>query len=165
MKRTSVFVTIGFLAGLGTGFFAHSAGVARRLRSEPHAADLAAIEKLHQKDIEVTLPQDPKGLLDIFTDDAVRIVPGSPPAGGKQAIHAENEKGRAAYPGFKVLSYAPEYRNIQIENGWACEWGEHEGKYKLSPEAPPVSLRLRGFDVLRKQSDGSWKFAVLILNE
>jgi ketosteroid isomerase-like protein len=165
MKRTSVFVAIGFLAGLGTGFFGHGAGVGRLLRRDPHAADLAAIEKLHQKDIEVTLPQDPKGLLDIFTEDAVRIVPESLPAVGKQAIQAENEKGRAEYPGFKVLRYAPEYRNIQIENGWAREWGEHEAQYKLSPEAPPVSLRLKGFDVLRRQSDGSWKFAVLILNE
>jgi hypothetical protein len=48
MKRTSVFVAIAFLAGLGTGFFAHSAGVGRLLRRDPHAADLAAIEKLHQ---------------------------------------------------------------------------------------------------------------------
>ena len=55
MKRNSAFVTIVFLAGLGTGFFAHSAGVTRLLRRDPHAADLAAIEKLHQKDIEVTL--------------------------------------------------------------------------------------------------------------
>ncbi len=165
MNRTSMFVAIGFLAGLGTGFFVQSAGVGRLLRKDPHAADLAAIEKLHQKDIEVTLPQDPKGLLDIFTEDAVRIVPGSPPAVGKQAIQAENEKGRADYPGFKVLSYVPEYRNIHIENGWACEWGEHEAQYKLSPEAPPVSLRLKGFVVVRRQSDGSWKFAVLILNE
>ncbi len=33
---------------------------------------MAGIEKLHQKDIEVTLSQDPKGLLDIWTEDAVR---------------------------------------------------------------------------------------------
>jgi hypothetical protein len=44
MRRTPVFVTIAFLAGLGTGFFAHSAGVGRLLRKDPHAADLAAIE-------------------------------------------------------------------------------------------------------------------------
>ena len=78
MKRTSVFVAIGFLAGLGTGFFAHSAGVGRLLRRDPHAADLAAIEKLHQEDIVATLTQDPKGLLDIWTEDAVRFDPGSP---------------------------------------------------------------------------------------
>jgi ketosteroid isomerase-like protein len=163
MKRTSVFVTMALLAGLAVGFFARSAmGILER---RTHAADLAAIEKLHQKDIEVTLPQDPKGLIDIFTEDAVRLNVGSPPAVGKQAIQAENEKGRAEYPGFKVLSYAPEYKNIQIGNGWACEWGKHDAQYKLSPEGPPVSLRLRGFDVLRRQSDGSWKFAVLILDQ
>jgi len=64
-----------------------------------------------------------------------------------------------------VLSYAAEYKDIQIEDGWACEWGEHEAQYKLSPEAAPASLRGKGFHVLRRQSDGSWKFAVLIFNE
>ena len=165
MKRTSVFVAIGFLAGLGTGFFAHSAGVGRVLRRDPHAADLAGIEKLHQKDIEVTLSQDPKGLMDIWTEDAVRFMPGSPPAVGKQAIGAENEKGRTEYPGFKVLSYAAKYKNIQIEDGLACEWGEHEAQYRLSPEGQPGKLHLKGFHVLRRESDGSWKFALMILNQ
>lgn len=43
MKRTSVLVTIGFLAGLDVGFFAHSAEVGGLLRKDTHAADLAAI--------------------------------------------------------------------------------------------------------------------------
>jgi len=33
-------------------------------RTDTHAADLASIEKLHQQDIEFTLSQDPKGLID-----------------------------------------------------------------------------------------------------
>lgn len=162
MRRTSTLVTIAFLAGLGLGYFAHNAGVSRLLRRDTHAADLAAIEKLHREDIRVTLLQDPKGLLDIFTEDAVRILPGSPPDVGKQAIQATNQKGHAEYPGFKVLSYVPKYKNIQIEGGLACEWGEHNAQYRLSPEAPSVSLNLKAFDVLRRQNDGSWKFAVLI---
>jgi ketosteroid isomerase-like protein len=165
MKRTSVFAAIGFLAGLGSGFFAHSSGVGRLLRRDPHAADLAAIEKLHQIDTEFTRSQDYKRLMDIWSEDAVRFMPGSPPDVGKQAILADNEKFAAEYPGFKVLSYAAKYKNIQIEDGLACEWGEHESQFKLSPEAPPVSWRGTGFHVLKRQSDGSWKFAVLILNE
>jgi hypothetical protein len=39
-------------------------GTARRW--DTHAADLAAIEKLHKKNIEVTLSQDPQGLLDLW---------------------------------------------------------------------------------------------------
>jgi|SRR5215472_5635519 len=165
MKRTSAFVTIGFLAGLGTGFFARGAGVGRLLRSDPHAADLAAIEKLHQQDIAVTLTQDPKGLIDLWTEDAVRLMPGNPPDVGKQAILATNEKFAAANPGFKVLRYSAKYKDPQIEGGLACEWGEHESQFKMSPGAPPVSWKGTGLHVLKRQSDGSWKLALLILNQ
>ena len=165
MRRTSVFVAIGFLAGLGTGFFVHSAGVGGLLRKDPHAADLAAIEKLHQIDIEFTRSQDYKRLMDIWSEDAVRFMPGSPPDVGKQAILADNEKFAAEYPGFKVLRYAAKYKNIQIEDGLACEWGEHESQFKMSLEAPPVSWHGTGFHVLKRQSDGSWKFALMILNQ
>ncbi len=157
MRRTSVFVTIVFLTGLGIGFFARSA--MGTLQRRTHAADLAAIEKLHQKDIEVTLSQDPKGLIDIWTEDAVRLGPGGVKDFGKQAIQARNEKVHAQYPGFKVLSYAPEYKNIQIGDGSACEWGEYKAKVKMSPEGPPLSVHDKALRVLRRQSDGSWKFA------
>jgi len=52
----------------------------------------------------------------------VRLNPGSPPSVGTQAIGAENEKFHAQYPGLKVLSYTVEYKNLQIEDGLACEW-------------------------------------------
>ena len=57
------------------------------------------------------------------------------------------------------------YSNIQIEDGLACEWGEHASQFKITPEAPPVSWHGTGFHVLKRQSDGSWKFAVMILNQ
>jgi hypothetical protein len=104
----------------------------------PACRGLGGHRKLHQIDIEFTRSQD-KRLMDIWSDDAVRFMPGSPPDVGKQAILADNEKFAAGYPGFKVLRYAAKYKNIQIEDGLACEWGEHESQFKLSPEAPPVS--------------------------
>lgn len=162
MKRPTVFMTIAFLAGLGVGYYARSIRMGTPHRTDAHATDMAAIGELHQKDTEVTLSQDPKGLLDIWTEDAVRFNPGNPPAVGKQSIQAENDKVRSEFPGFKVLSYAAEYKNTQIEDGMACEWGEHKAQYKLSPETPAVGLDLKAFHVLRRQTDGSWKFAVLI---
>jgi ketosteroid isomerase-like protein len=165
MRRPTVFMTVAFLAGLGVGYYARSIGIGTPHRTDARAADMAAIEKLHQKDIEVTLSQDPKGLLDIWTEDAVRFLPGNPPAVGKLAIQAENDKARAEFPGFKVLSYTAEYKNTQIENGMASEWGEHKAQYKLSPQTPVVDLDLKAFHVLKRQTDGSWKFAVLIANE
>jgi ketosteroid isomerase-like protein len=166
MRRISVFVTIAFLAGLGVGFFA-GGGYRGMLQRKAHAADLAAIEKLHQIDIEVTLSQDPKGLIDVWAEDGVRLNPGSPPVVGRQAIQADNEKGLAENPGFKVLSYAPDLKNIhiQIADGWAYEWGETDAKFQLSPDSPPVSMHGKGIRVMRRQSDGSWKFALVCGNQ
>ena len=107
MRRTLVTILV-FVAGLGIGYFTRSA--AGMLQRSTHAADLAAIEKAHQEDIEATLTQDPKGLIDLWAEDAVNFIPGSPPAVGKQAIEAEHEKFRAQYPSFKVLSYTAKYQ-------------------------------------------------------
>src|SRR5271170_396143 len=163
MRRTSLITILVFVSGLGIGYFARGA-VGTLQQRYTHKADLAAIEKLHQIDIEFTRSQDYKQLMDIWSEDAVRFMPGSPPDVGKQAILAENEEFAAQYPGFKVLSYAAKYKNIQIEDGLACEWGEHESQFQMSPEAPPVSWHATGFHVLKRQSDGSWKFALMILN-
>jgi len=73
MRRTSVFVTVAFLAGLAIGLFARSAGIGILLRRETHGADVAAIEKLHQADIEATLKQDPEYLTKRWSDDAVNL--------------------------------------------------------------------------------------------
>ena len=55
--------------------------------------------------------------------------------------------------------------NIQVEDGLACEWFEREGEYKLSPESRPASWHANGLDVLKRQSDGSWKGVMVFVNQ
>ena len=155
MRRASLITIVVFVAGLAIGYFARSA--AGMLERMTHAADLAAIEKVHQEEIEVTLTQDPKGLIELWSEDGVQFNPGSPPAVGKQAIAAEHEKFRSQYPGLKVFSYTSKYKNLQVEDGLACEWFEKKGEYKLSPESPLATWHATGLQVLKRQSDGSWK--------
>ncbi len=166
MRRTFLIIIVVFVAGLGIGFFARSA-YTDMLQRRRHAADMAAIARLHQEDIEVTLSQDPKGLMDVWSEDGVLLNPGTPAVVGKQAIQANNEKGHAQVPGFKVLSYTPDLKNIhvQIADGWAYEWGETDAKFQLSPDSPPVSMHSKGVRVMKRQSDGSWKFALVCGNE
>jgi ketosteroid isomerase-like protein len=149
-----------FVTGLGIGYFARSAS--GMLQRRTHAADLRAIEKAHQEDIQATLAQDPKGLINEWAEDGVRFTPGSPPAVGKQAIGAQNDKFHAQYPGLKVLSYTSKYKNLQVEDGLACEWFEKKAEYKLSPESPPVSWQANGLLVLKRQSDSSWKGEMIL---
>jgi uncharacterized protein (TIGR02246 family) len=163
VRRTSVFVTIAFLVGLVVGLVARSAGLCTILQRDTHAADLTAIKKLEQEDIEVTLSQDPKGLVDVWAEDGVRFKPGTSPTIGKQAIAAENEKFRTQYPDFKVLKYVPDLKTIRIAivDGWAIEVGSMEATYKMSANDKPVSVQDRGMRLLKRQSDGSWKFALV----
>lgn len=148
MNRISVYVTIALLAGFVGGYLARSASGLLQRRTQ--ASDLAAIEKLNREDIEATLVQDPKRLIELWAEDGVRIDPGSPPAVGKQAIGAANEKFHTQYPSLKVLSYTSKYKNLQVEGGLACEWFEKEAEYKLSPESSPVSRRANGLLVLKR---------------
>lgn len=80
---------------------------------------------------------------------------------GKQAIKADNEKFRIAYPDFKVLKYAPDIKDIQVADGWAIEVGDSEATYKMSAKDNPVSVHDKGMRLLKRQSDGSWKFALV----
>jgi hypothetical protein len=60
---------------------------------------------------------------------------------------------------------AAKYKNIQVEDGLACEWFERGGEYKLSPESPPADWHAKGLDVLKRQSDGSWKGVMVFVNQ
>jgi uncharacterized protein (TIGR02246 family) len=162
MRRTSILVTVAFLAGLAVGVFARGTGLGMLLRKDPRAADVAAIKKLEQEDIEVTVSQDPKGLLDVWAEDGVRIGAGRPPTVGKQAIAAENEMFHAQHPEFKVLKYAPSLAELCMADGWAIEVGNADAAYRMSAKSEPVSVNEKGtVRVLKRQSDGSWKFAVV----
>lgn len=120
---------------------------------------------MNQEDIEATLTQDPKRLIDLWAEDAVAFYPGSPLAVGKQAIGAHNEKFHAQYPGFKVLSYTSKYKNLQVEDGLACEWFEKKGEYKLSADSPSSKWQAKGLQVLKRQNDGSWKGVMVFVSQ
>ncbi len=120
------------------------------------AADLAAIEKAHQRDIAATLSRDPVALTDLWTDDAIRIGVGAPADVGKQAIRASNER-QTANKGFKVLSYVPETKDLTILDGWAVEWRSYTASYVASPGGEVKQIRGQVLMVLKRLPDGSWK--------
>ena len=138
MKVLSVAVVVGALTALAGPVVQGQAASAGSDRGR--AADLAAIEKLHQQDIAATLSRDPVALTDLWTDDAVRLGPGRPAEVGKQAIRESNERW-SARPGVKVLTYVPETKDLTILDGWAVEWGYFTGSYVESPDGEPKQIR------------------------
>ena len=162
MKRTPVLVAIAFLAGLAIGFFARSARMSTLHEREARAADLAAIGKFHQADIDATMTQDLNALTTLWSDDALNLgLPGAPVVGIK-AMKEAYEKFKKDYPEFQVLRYVNEMQEVQIADGWAIEMSDSEATFKMLAKGDPVIVpRTRGMHLLKRQSDGSWKFAVV----
>ena len=159
LKSRKLIVAILFLSGTLAVL-----GLLPTTRIEANEQAMSGIEKLHQQDIAATLSRDPRALADLWTDDGVLLEPGGQARIGKQLIGAEVEKAIAKQPGMKILSYVPEIKELKITDGWAYEWGYFGSSYKESPEAEAKSFRGKMVRILRRQSDGSWKFARVMWN-
>jgi uncharacterized protein (TIGR02246 family) len=161
MTRTILLLTIAFLAGLGVGYYARSAGLGVHHKTDPHAADLAAIERLHKADVAATLTQDPTSMTSLWSDDGVNLGAAGTPVVGIKAMGEMYQQFRAANPDFKVLNYVSDIKEIQIAGDWALEVGNVQATYKLSAKDAPVNVNDKGMRLLKRQSDGSWKFALV----
>jgi hypothetical protein len=161
-RAISILVGLAFLAGLGLGLLVRSGGVLAMPQSETHAADLAAIEKLHKADVEATLKQDPIYLDQLWSDDCIKVDGPNGPVIGLKAMKEIYAQVKTDYPEFKVLKYTNDVTDVQIVASWAIEVGYSEATYQMSTKDKPVILpRTQGMRVLKRQSDGSWKFAVV----
>ena len=164
MGRISAFVVIAFLAGLGAGMFVRSSSVLAKQQNDAHAADLAAIEKLHHADEEATLKQDPIYLDQLWSEDCIKVDGPNGPVVGLNAMKEMYAQFKKNYPEFRVLKYTPDYKSTQmaVVGDWAIEVGYTEATYQMSAKEEPVSVpRTQGMRLLKRQPDGSWKFAVV----
>ena len=124
-----------------------------------YAQDMREIEKLHQLDIAATLSGDQVALSTGWTDDIVILGQGEEPGVGRKTILEARERRSAALPGFRVVTYAPEIKDVTITDGWAFEWGTYSGTLKPLDGGEPIRTTGKVIRVLKKDSDGSWKIA------
>lgn len=149
--------------GMCLGLFTTGANSAPH-RRPGDAAALSGIEKLHQQDVAATLAHDPQALAELFTEDAVLLEPESAPLIGRPAILAANKKDQAAHPATKVISYKPEIKDLQVVDGLAYEWDYFDASFKESDRAATQSFRGKALRILKREPDGSWKFARVMWN-
>ena len=124
----------------------------------------AGIEKLHQQDVSATLAHDPQALANLFTEDGVLLEPDAAAIIGRAAILAANQKDVADHPGTKVLSYKPEIKDLQIQDGVAYEWDVFDASFQEAGKNNVQHFRAKALRILRRQPDGTWKFARVMWN-
>jgi ketosteroid isomerase-like protein len=118
----------------------------------------AAIERLHQQDVEATLSDKADLLAQLWDRDAVRLSSSGPAEVGQATIYADDKRWEATNTG-RTLSYHPDVKDVQIVGDWAFEWGYFDVSFKESANAVPGSLHGKQLRILKRQADGSWKFA------
>jgi ketosteroid isomerase-like protein len=131
------------------------------MKSDIYEVEKAGIEQLRKADVNATLTQDPGALSMLWADDGINLqTPGNPTI-GIAALKTFYEKFRSDYPEFKVLEYSPEFRELQLVEGWAIELIDANATLRMSAKDEPVRVQTKLVRVLKRQSDGSWKFALV----
>jgi hypothetical protein len=116
--------------------------------------DRQGIAALHKLDVEMTVSGKADDLRKLWDKDAVRLLPNSPPEVGKTAIYATDKREEAAGSGRNVC-YRPEVKDLEISGNWAFEWGY----FSYHEAGMPKAIRGKVLRVIKRQPDGSWKFA------
>jgi hypothetical protein len=74
----------------------------------PFERDRAAIERLHQQDIEATLSDKADEPVKLWNRDAVRLQAGRPAEVGRDVIYSNDKRWEANLKGGRTLSYKPD---------------------------------------------------------
>lgn len=122
----------------------------------PQRDDKLAIQKLTDDWVAAVRKKDIARLTNMVTEDAVFLPPGFPPIRGKQAVAAMYDR---FFPQFSSVEQTVSTEEVEVAGDWAFAWGtEH---FVLVPQAgePPIEMDGKGMSILRRQPDGSWKFA------
>jgi ketosteroid isomerase-like protein len=117
-----------------------------------------AIQRLYQQDVAATLSGKADDFAKLWDSQAVRLQPGALPEIGKAVIYADDKRAEAKSGGGRNACYRSEIKDLQIVGDWAYEWGYFS--YKESATSKPG--RGKVLRVIKRQPDGSWRFARVI---
>ena len=123
-------------------------------------ADRAAIERLHEEDRKATLSDSADELAKLWDKDAVRFPAERPAEMGAAVIYADDKRWETSSGREHSLCYDIEIQDVQVAGDWAFEWWY--GSYKTSKDGKVSIAYGKGMRVMKRQSDGTWRFARVI---
>ena len=111
------------------------------------------VSALNRKDLD--------GLLSMIDEDCVFIGPGQPPIKGKAAARAMYEK---LFASSSSIQQTVSIEEIQVVDDWAYSWGNETLTFSL-PNGTHLTFTGVGFAIMRRGSDGRWRFTRGINND
>src|SRR5260370_28465578 len=112
---------------LGTCFIALLLAAGRMKARTTEDAERKEIEAFNKRYVELHVKMDTAGVLALWAEDGVDLMPGDAPMIGKKRITAWVEDILAKMPGYKVTKQEMEFRDIHVCAHWVSEWAtEHQ---------------------------------------
>ena len=85
------------------------------------------VEAFNKRYVELHLKMDTAGVLALWAEDGVDLMPGEAPMIGKKTIVTWVQDIVSKMPGYKVTKQEMEFHDIQVSGDWASEWAtEHQ---------------------------------------
>jgi uncharacterized protein (TIGR02246 family) len=115
------------------------------------------IEAFNKRYVELHLKMDTAGVLALWAEDGVDLMPGDAAMIGKTKIVAWVEDIVAKMPGYKVTKQEMEFHDIRVCGDWASEWATEHQVVQPPEGKPPVENYGKMALVLHRDLHGDWR--------
>jgi uncharacterized protein (TIGR02246 family) len=132
-----------------------SAGCANR--PPDLAADLAAIDSLHQKDMAAAPAGDIDALMALWSDDPVALPPDGPILEGREVIRAMLEAGRRkADSPWEPMEYTQHFTEVKVLGDYGWDLGTVTSRLVNRDDGRELVVNGKLLRILKREPDGRW---------
>ncbi len=115
------------------------------------------IEAFNKRYVELHLKMDTAGILALWAEDGMDLMPGNAPMIGRKKISAWVEDILAKMPGYKVMKQEMAFHDIHVCGEWASEWATEHQVVQPPEGKPPIESYGKMALVLHREANGEWK--------
>jgi uncharacterized protein (TIGR02246 family) len=115
------------------------------------------IEAFNKRYLELHLKMDTAGILALWEEDGVDLMPGDAAMIGRKKISAWVEDIVAKMPGYKVMKQEMEFHDIHVCGEWASEWATEHQVVQPPDRKPVIDSYGKMALVLHRRENGEWK--------
>lgn len=142
---------------LGACFIALLTAAAQmKARAEEDAAR-KEVEVFNKRYVELHEKMDTAGILALWAEDGVDLMPGAAAMVGRKKIAAWVEDIVAKMPGYKVTKQEMEFHDIHVCGDWASEWATEHQVVQPPDGKPVIETYGKMALVLHREANGGWK--------
>ena len=136
---------------------AEQAGQATQANTEK---DVAAINAVQDREVALVATSNADSLITIATDDAELMPPDEP------AVHGRDAMRKWAETVFSQVAMSGRYTSSDVTVAGDLAVARYTADLTITPKAggAPVTERIKGIHVMKRQPDGTWKIAQDVWN-